>query len=1215
MDHYTVNYRPQHHTGPFAQTTATQSPATISGLSNGTTYDIFVTATNTHATSTPSVTVAAAPLMSAAQTARFDDVSGAHAANINKLDAADIFNGTIEYDGVPGPLCPAGSFCGSRPLLRWQMAVWLTRAILDADPTATTTRFSDVDPSLWWNPHVAYFLQQNITQGCRDGTVYCPYDTVSRAQMAAFLTRAYSLNLNAAPANFTDVAPDHWAYRYVNALKASRITDGCTPTTFCPDSATTRSQMATFIVRACNAHPARCAYDDPTITPPITQRPAAPTITKITPGPGTLTITWKHTDGTPRANSWVIEYVRYTPGPPSETIHETKTKPRPASGAETETHTLTDLEFDSHYRIRIRGSVAAPGTTTYGDYSEPPQATETDPAAVNLIALEITQGLQNWQGDITLVKGKKTVVRAFLEPGNGREENVHVSLQLLGSGDQVIATELPVNPNLTPSNIQPDNFKTLANAGDRRDDLNASANFVLTDAQWIGDAADSGPNITKRYRLKVTQTTIDCQEAVTPAAPCQAAVDFIHVKTPQARMLALRQAVPDAPVTIGAEVGDLEEQQIRLKSLMPVPDFGFRDDTLIVPATASTLLVDVLTRLEQARTGDGVDTSVPYLGVLAGDNGSDSLGLSRRGAGVAAWYLDRTANAGGLGFSRNVGSHEFGHLLELAHAAYKVTAQFDGETHTAFYTYCSDAIVPAIFSPSEYPLAYVETVRGVPHAMLGPMGVANREVWGLDTSFVEGPRAGAIPAADLSSLAVLDPNRVFSVMSYCGFPGDASQELWIDKHFYALFTEKINGRNWLLPVPTGHGVRGTSARDILVVSGYRRMPQDGSAGDVTVLPVQTFRVAGATEPLPGNHVLELLDASGAVVRSVSFAASVSDGATGDVSDPRGTSDAYEYWVVAVADPPDHASYRIMSGSETIVELARSASAPAVTVTSPASAQTFNGEDVRFSWSASDADGDDLTYTVQYSSDGGGTFKTISLSQTSTSLTVARAQLEGSSRARIRVIASDGTRSTSAESAVFTVANNPPRVQIDHPYDGQVFAGYDRIALDALARDSEDGALDASAITWSSSIDGALASIGYLWISTDDLSEGHHTLTASTADRSGQTATASVTILVRASNDAPAARGDTAYTGAARVEVVDVTSNDDDTEGDINPHSLAVVTPPSLGTATVARDARSGAVVIEYSAGTSGVDTFVYRVCDRRHQCSTAEVVVVAQPGA
>ncbi len=53
-----------------------------------------------------------------------------------------------------------------------------------------------------------------------------------------------------AVASFTDVPTNYWAFQYIEALKASGITGGVTPTTYQPESPVTRAQMAVFLAKA-----------------------------------------------------------------------------------------------------------------------------------------------------------------------------------------------------------------------------------------------------------------------------------------------------------------------------------------------------------------------------------------------------------------------------------------------------------------------------------------------------------------------------------------------------------------------------------------------------------------------------------------------------------------------------------------------------------------------------------------------------------------------------------------------------------------------------------------------------------------------------------------------------------------------------------------------------------------------------------------------------
>ena len=128
------------------------------------------------------------------------------------------------------------------------MAVWMVRVLDRSDPVPVTfTRFADVDAS---HPHAAFIERLadiGVTRGCGDGRNFCPDREVTRAQMAALLSRAYGLPEGPDP-SFADVPADAWYAADVAKLAASGITRGCGDgTVFCPSRFTTRGQMATFL--------------------------------------------------------------------------------------------------------------------------------------------------------------------------------------------------------------------------------------------------------------------------------------------------------------------------------------------------------------------------------------------------------------------------------------------------------------------------------------------------------------------------------------------------------------------------------------------------------------------------------------------------------------------------------------------------------------------------------------------------------------------------------------------------------------------------------------------------------------------------------------------------------------------------------------------------------------------------------------------------------
>ena len=59
-------------------------------------------------------------------------------------------------------------------------------------PTPAMQRFADVPPSNPFYAHIEEMAVRGITLGCGGGN-YCPTASVTRAQMAAFLVRAFNL--------------------------------------------------------------------------------------------------------------------------------------------------------------------------------------------------------------------------------------------------------------------------------------------------------------------------------------------------------------------------------------------------------------------------------------------------------------------------------------------------------------------------------------------------------------------------------------------------------------------------------------------------------------------------------------------------------------------------------------------------------------------------------------------------------------------------------------------------------------------------------------------------------------------------------------------------------------------------------------------------------------------------------------------------------------
>ncbi|MCC6393198.1 MAG: S-layer homology domain-containing protein [Bryobacterales bacterium] len=112
--------------------------------------------------------------------------------------------------------------------------------------------FTDVPATHPFYDYITLLKQSRITAGCTAST-YCPDDATTRGQMAVFLIRAL-LGTDTFPYPstpfFTDVLPSDAFFPYIQKLRDLGVTGGCATSRYCPDDPVTRGQMAAFLVRA-----------------------------------------------------------------------------------------------------------------------------------------------------------------------------------------------------------------------------------------------------------------------------------------------------------------------------------------------------------------------------------------------------------------------------------------------------------------------------------------------------------------------------------------------------------------------------------------------------------------------------------------------------------------------------------------------------------------------------------------------------------------------------------------------------------------------------------------------------------------------------------------------------------------------------------------------------------------------------------------------------
>jgi subtilisin family serine protease len=117
----------------------------------------------------------------------------------------------------------------------------------------TDASFADVSRNSVFHNYILAIYIQRVTIGCDQAPLrYCPFDNVTRGQMAAFIIRAKfgeNFTYTQTP-HFTDVPATHNFFKYVQKMKDEGITTGYGDGTYGVSDFVTRGQMAAFIIRA-----------------------------------------------------------------------------------------------------------------------------------------------------------------------------------------------------------------------------------------------------------------------------------------------------------------------------------------------------------------------------------------------------------------------------------------------------------------------------------------------------------------------------------------------------------------------------------------------------------------------------------------------------------------------------------------------------------------------------------------------------------------------------------------------------------------------------------------------------------------------------------------------------------------------------------------------------------------------------------------------------
>ncbi len=165
-------------------------------------------------------------------------------------EALRLYNHQITDGCNASPL----KFCPNCELTRSQMAVFLARAAnLDTSDPPSTPSFDDVSPDSYAYPYIEAIYDAGVTSGC-EANKFCPDQTITRAQGAAMVhfAQGWPDEVPATGPTFSDIDTEAYYYEAVETLHQRCVTDGCGGDEFCPGQSLTRAQGAAFVSRAFN---------------------------------------------------------------------------------------------------------------------------------------------------------------------------------------------------------------------------------------------------------------------------------------------------------------------------------------------------------------------------------------------------------------------------------------------------------------------------------------------------------------------------------------------------------------------------------------------------------------------------------------------------------------------------------------------------------------------------------------------------------------------------------------------------------------------------------------------------------------------------------------------------------------------------------------------------------------------------------------------------
>ncbi len=148
----------------------------------------------------------------------------------------------VKKSSINDPYYWGDKYTGARRVLKEEPKV-------ERLPTLPKGQYHDVPSDFWAEQSITYLSMNDIINGY-DQSLFKPNNTITRAEVATMLSKAFNLPIESGNPMANDVPNHHWAKEEINAVMKKGFFGGYADGSFRPEKPITRSEIASLFTRA-----------------------------------------------------------------------------------------------------------------------------------------------------------------------------------------------------------------------------------------------------------------------------------------------------------------------------------------------------------------------------------------------------------------------------------------------------------------------------------------------------------------------------------------------------------------------------------------------------------------------------------------------------------------------------------------------------------------------------------------------------------------------------------------------------------------------------------------------------------------------------------------------------------------------------------------------------------------------------------------------------